>query len=389
MPNNAKRILLLSTSYLPLIGGSELAIKEVTDRLADLEFDLITARFSKDLPGEERIGRVRVFRVGHALNLFNFLLPKNFLPLAIFFKARKLLKSGQHYDAVHVWQASQAGGAGWVLKWFYPRLPLLLTLQEGQDFKKQSGLTRLSRQLIIKKADRATAISRYLKNYLQSVKKNLPVAIIPNGVDLNNFSREFSYGEISHLSDLLGIIPGDKVIISVSRLTFKNGLDDLIRSLGILVKQNPNIRYRLLLVGDGEQKAGLQKLAKELNLENQVIFAGTVGHADLPKYLKLADVFVRPSHSEGLGSAFLEAMAAGLPVMGAAVGGIPDFLTDTETGLFCDPLDPQDIAKKITIVLEDEDLRRKIIRNARELVREKYDWEQIAEEYQKFYEMGR
>lgn len=385
MPNNAKRILLLSTSYLPLIGGSELAIKEVTDRLAGFEFDLITARVSKDWPAEERIGRICVFRVGNFLNLFNFLLPKNFLPLAIFFKARKLLKSGRHYDGVHVWQASQAGGAGWLLKWFYPRLSLLLTLQEGKNLKKQSWLTRFFRYLIIKKADQATVISQYLKNYLQSVKKNLPVAIIPNGVDLDNFSREFSYGEISHLGDLLGIIPGDKVIISVSRLTFKNGLDNLIRSLGILVKQNPNIRYRLLLVGDGEQKAGLQKLAKQLNLENLVVFAGTVGHVDLPKYLKLAQVFVRSSRSEGLGSAFLEAMAAGLPIIGSAVGGIPDFLTDRETGLFCNPLDPQDIAKKIVLVLEDENLRRTIVKNARELMREKYNWDQVAKEYGKIY----
>lgn len=370
---------------MPLVGGSELAIKEVTNRLLDYEFDLITARVSKNLPAEEKIGRVRVWRVGNFLNLFNFLLPKNFLPLAIFFKARKWLKSGQHYDAVHVWQASQAGGAGWLLKWFYPRLPLLLTLQEGQDLKKQSWLTRFFRYLIIRKADRATAISQYLKNYLRSVKNNLPVTVIPNGVDFNNFSRDVSYGEISHLGDALGIIPGDKVISSVSRLTFKNGLDNLMRSLGILAKQNPNIRYRLLLVGDGEQKAGLQKLAKQLNLENLVVFVGTVEHADLPKYLKLADVFVRPSYSEGLGSAFLEAMAAGLPIIGSAVGGIPDFLTDTETGLFCNPLDPQDIAKKIAIVLEDENLRRTMVKNACELVREKYNWDQIAKEYGKIY----
>lgn len=385
MSTNAKRILLLSTSYLPLIGGSELAIKEVTDRLADFEFDLLTARVSKDLPGEEKIGRVSVFRVGNALNLFNFLLPKNFLPLAIFFKARKLLKSGRQYDLVHVWQASQAGGAGWVLKWFYPRLPLLVTLQEGQDLKKQSWWTRFFRYLIIRKADRATAISQYLKNYLQSVKKNLPISIIPNGVDLNNFSREFGYGEISQLGDALGIVPGDKVIMSVSRLTAKNGLENLIRALGILAGQNPQIRYRLLLVGDGEQREDLQKLSQGLNLKNRVIFAGTVRHADLPKYLKFSQVFVRPSLSEGLGSAFLEAMAAGLPVIGSAVGGIPDFLKDQVTGLVCDPLDPANIASKIKLLLEDEALRKKVVKNARELVEEKYNWEQIAKEYGKIY----
>ncbi len=384
--NNAKQILLLSTSYLPLIGGSELAIKEVVSRLTDYEFDLITARVSKDWPAEEKIGRIRIFRVGNALGLFNFLLPKNLLPLAIFLKARKLLKSGRRYDLIHVWQASQAGGAGWLLKWFYPRLPLLLTLQEGQDLKKQSWLTRFFRYLIIRKADRATTISRYLKKYLQSIKENLPISLIPNGVDLDNFGREFSYGEISQLGDTLGIVPGDKVIISVSRLTAKNGLDNLIRALGILAGQNPQIRYRLLLVGDGEQREDLQKLVQGLNLRNLVIFAGTVEHADLPKYLKLARVFVRPSLSEGLGSAFLEAMAANLPVIGSAVGGIPDFLSDQVTGLICNPLDPADIAHQIqSILVEDEPLRKRVMKNAKELVEKSYSWDQIAKEYGKIY----
>src|SRR3989344_1621358 len=173
MSEKSKRILLLSTSYLPLIGGSELAIKEVTSRLTDYEFDLVTARSFQNWPVEEVMDEINVFRAGNSFNRFNWLLPKVFLPLAIFFRARKLLKSGRHYDWIHVWQASQAGGAGWLLKWFYPRWPLLVTLQEGQDLVKQSWLTRFFRYLIVKKADQATAISRYLKNYLQSVKKSL------------------------------------------------------------------------------------------------------------------------------------------------------------------------------------------------------------------------
>lgn len=386
MVTKSKRILLLTTSYLPLIGGSEMAIKEVTDRLRDFEFDLVTACYSQDLPAEEKMGSVHVFRVGNGWNLSRFLLPKNFLPLAIFLKARSLVKSGRDYAGVHVWQASQAGGAAWLLKWFYPRLTFMLTLQEGKDLHAQNWLTRFFRRFIIRRADRATAISQYLADYLLTIKKNLPVRLIPNGVDLQNFSRQCRDEEIARWRDQLGILPGDKVIISVSRLTYKNGLDNLIRAVSILNRKNPRERYRLLLAGDGEGKKEYQKLAEELNLAERVIFAGTVRHAHLAKYLKIADVFARPSRSEGLGSSFLEAMAAGIPIVGSAVGGIPDFLADGQTGLFCDPADPESIAQKIGVLMEDGEMRKKIIKNAQDLVRQKYDWDQIAKEYEKAYE---
>lgn len=385
MASKSKRILLLTTSYLPLIGGSELAIKEVTDRLKDFEFDLITARVSADLSKEEKIGAVNVFRVGNRWNLSRFLLPKNFLPLAIFARARALIKSGRRYDWIHAFQASQAGGAGWLLKWSDSNRRLMLTVQEGQNLKEQPWLARFFRAMIIRQADRATAISQYLENYLHTIKTSLPVKLIPNGVDLENFSRKFSDRETSLLCDQLGILPGDKVVISASRLTYKNGLDQLIRAVGVLVKRQPKEQWRLLLVGDGELKTAYTDLTRELGLSDRVIFAGTVDHTDLAKYLRIAHVFVRPSRSEGLGSSFLEAMAAKVPIVGPAVGGIPDFLTDKVTGLICCAEDSEDIAQKIATLLEDEDLRQNIIKNAQDLVWQKYDWNQIAKEYEKFY----
>ena len=111
----------------------------------------------------------------------------------------------------------------------------------------------------------------------------------------------------------------------------------------------------------------------------------------MPQYLSAADVFARPSLSEGLGSAFLEAMAAGLPVIGTAVGGIPDFLKDPSThsgqatGLFCNVNDPWDLAEKIKTLLTDRELRTKLIDNGRKLVAEKYDWDIIAEKFEEIY----
>jgi glycosyltransferase involved in cell wall biosynthesis len=132
-------------------------------------------------------------------------------------------------------------------------------------------------------------------------------------------------------------------------------------------------------VGDGSLRGQLETMAKD-----NVLFVGTVSHEDLPKYMAISNIFVRPSISEGLGTAFLEAMAAGLPIVGTNVGGIPDFLKDSQTGLFC-TTESKSIAEKINLLLKDNDLRNRISENARKLVSEKYQWDNIAEEYKKLY----
>lgn len=389
MIEKSRRILILSTSFWPLVGGSETAIKEITVRLPDYHFDLVTARFQADALPMEYAANLHIFRAGNRLNFFKFLLPKIFLPLAIFNAARKLLRK-EKYDLIHVFQASQAGGAAWLLKKLgclpIGGCPIVLTLQEGQNLASQPWLTRFFRARIIKNVDRATAISRYLADYLKKTGPNLLVKIIPNGVDLANFAREFSYGELSILADELGLRPGAKIIVSVGRLVPKNGLDNLIGALAVLQNNYPEEDWRLLLVGEGGEKENLTALAHSLAVEKRIIFRNFADHKELPKYLQISHVFVRPSRSEGLGNSFLEAMAAGTPIIGTPVGGIPDFLTDGETGLFCEPERPEDVAAKVKMIIEDENLRRHIVKKARALVEEKYDWDKITQDYRQLYE---
>jgi glycosyltransferase involved in cell wall biosynthesis len=370
-----KKILLFSTAYLPFIGGAELALKEITDRLDDFEFSLITSKFRSELPDKEKLGNINIYRVGFGNNFDKFL-----LPILGYFKAKEILKK-EMPSLVHAYQASYGAGAAWLLKKTYPKLPLLLTIQEGKELSSQGYFINFIREAIIKKADSATAISRYLKNYISAVNKNLKIDIVPNGVDIDKFSREFSYGETSALEEKLGVMPDDKVIISVSRLVPKNGVDLLIKAMSVLSGRG---KYKLILVGEGPEKENLSLVISHLSLQDNVIFAGSVNHHDLPLYLKISDVFVRPSRSEGLGNAFLEAMAAGVPVIGTKVGGIPDFLEDRKTGLFA-KLEPEDIAFNVRIIMENESLRNELISNAKKLVSENYSWNKIAEEFRKIY----
>ncbi|MBI3631934.1 MAG: glycosyltransferase family 4 protein, partial [Candidatus Vogelbacteria bacterium] len=101
--------------------------------------------------------------------------------------------------------------------------------------------------------------------------------------------------------------------------------------------------------------------------------------------LSSADIFVRPSLSEGLGISFLEAMAVGLPIVATNVGGIPDFLKDGKTGLFCEVDNPKSVAEKVMRLMNEPDLYRAISHNGRKLVEEKYSWDTIAARFDKLF----
>ena len=361
-----------------------MAIKNITDRISDFDFDLITARFDNKLPEHEKMGNISVFRVGGSLCMFGSAVLKIFLPLAIFFKAINLIKNNS-YCLVHAFQASHGAGAGWLLKFLYPKLPFVVTLQEGKNLDSQGLLINFFRGLILRKADHATAISQYLKNLIARYNKTVHVSVIPNGVNVEAFSKQFSYGDLTFVENKLGISPDDFVVISTSRLVEKNGIDVLVGSLKFLKDLVLSRKFKLLLLGEGSLKESLKFQVKSLKLERDVIFAGTINNDELPIYLKIADVFVRPSRSEGLGTAFLEAMAAGVPIIGTKVGGIPDFLKDGETGLFCKVDDANDIADKIKTLLNDNNLRDKLKDNGRRLVLEKYNWDNIARQFGELY----
>ena len=163
------------------------------------------------------------------------------------------------------------------------------------------------------------------------------------------------------------------MIITTSRLVEKNAIDTIIRALSFL-----HGNYKLLIAGSGELFYKLRKLTNELRLTKRVLFLGNIEHNELPQYLHISDVFVRPSLSEGMGNSFIEAMAAGVPVIATKVGGITDFLKDGETGLFCGIDDPKGISEKIELLIENNELRERIIKKAKQMVSEKYDWNLIT-----------
>ena len=277
-------------------------------------------------------------------------------------------------------QASQGAGAAYIFKIFNKKIPFILNIQEGKNLEKEKFLKAFFRKLIIMKADVVTVISGYLKLFVSNINLKAKIVIIPNGINPTKFDSQSSNpAALDRLKEKLGIKMDERIIITVSRFVQKNGIEGLIGAMPETIKQIPNAK--LLIIGSGKLEKNLRDQVKELNLEKNVLMVGEVENDNLPNYLLISDVFVRPSLSEGLGTAFLEAMAAGVPIVGTPVGGITDFLIDRQTGIFCRVGDSKDLADKIVMLLTDKGLRDNIIKNAKELALRRYNWDNIANNF--------
>ncbi len=378
MPDDKKRILIFSTAYYPFVGGAEVAIKEITDRLGGkFDFDLITAKLDKKLSDFEKIGNVNIYRVGG----YGSTLDKMLLPFSGFFLANKLSKK-QEYFCMWGMMVTFGSGAGYLLNIYRKltlkkKIPMVLTLQEGDSEAhlrfKWFGLIALSWKLALFQTDILTGISNFLLNRAKNNGYKNESFLVPNGVDVSIFGTTVSDEVTEQMKNALEKKDGEVFLVTTGRLTYKNATDDIISSLPKL-PQNVN----LIVIGKGDEGLNLQKLADSLGVASRVKFLGFVPYSEIPKYFSVCDIFIRPSRSEGFGNSFIEAMASKLPVVATPVGGIPDFLTDNETGVFCSPDNPQSIVKAVNRIMSDDILRKQIVENAYNMVVERYDWNHVS-----------
>lgn len=380
------RILIFSLAYHPFVGGAELAIKEIVQRIPreELAFDLITMRFDRKLPLVEMVGNVRVYRVIDVVPRPFAYLNKVLFPFFAAVGAIRLHRK-HHYQGCWAMMSYMVFPIV-LMRAFGTRLPYALTLQDGDPFERvfRRWFIVPLRPLLkygFRRASVITAISNYLGEWARRMGYEGPLEIIPNGVDAERFMH-VSPHEVAMLKQELHKKEDEVFLITTSRLVPKNGVDTIIRALPYLPE-----RVTLLILGEGPEEEKLKLLAQELEVVKRARFLGFVPHAKLPFYLHASDIFVRPSRSEGMGSSFVEAMAAGLPVIATQEGGIADFLFDAErnpdhgpTGFAVDVDAPDQIAAQVEQILADRAQTAAVVQRAREMARSKYDWSLIAED---------
>jgi len=155
----------------------------------------------------------------------------------------------------------------------------------------------------------------------------------------------------------------------------------LVEAAGLL--KDPSAQ--VLLVGDGPERAKLERDAERLGVGDRLHFVGFFAHDWLPAVFAHADLLVLPSLYEELGTVLLEAMQAALPIVASRTGGIPDVIEDGVNGILVPPGEPEELAHAINRLLADRDLARRLSEGAQERVKD-YDWEVLAERVLRVYQ---
>ncbi|MGY5104310.1 glycosyltransferase family 4 protein [Streptomyces sp. 900105245] len=206
------------------------------------------------------------------------------------------------------------------------------------------------------------------------------MAQLPPGVDEKTFHPGSGGDEVRAR---LGLTDRP-VVVCVSRLVPRKGQDTLIRALPRILAAEPDTV--LLVVGGGPYEQDLRRLARETGVDASVRFTGAVPWSELPAYYGAGDVFAMPCRTrrggldvEGLGIVYLEASATGLPVVAGDSGGAPDAVLDGETGWVVRGGEPAEAADRITALLGDAELRRRMGERGRRWVEEKWRWDLLAE----------
>ncbi|WP_432162895.1 glycosyltransferase family 4 protein [Streptomyces tendae] len=203
---------------------------------------------------------------------------------------------------------------------------------------------------------------------------------LPPGVDEKTFHPASGGDEVRAR---LGLTERP-VVVCVSRLVPRKGQDTLIRAMPRILAAEPDAV--LLIVGGGPYERDLRRLAEETGVARSVHFTGAVPWSELPAHYGAGDVFAMPCRTrrggldvEGLGIVYLEASATGLPVVAGDSGGAPDAVLDGETGWMVRGEDPNESADRITTLLADPQLRRRMGERGRTWVEEKWRWDLLAE----------
>lgn len=398
-----KRVLIFSLNYFPkYVGGAEVAIKEIVERLDKnkFEFHMLTLRFDSNLPKYELLHGIHIHRIGFTksnasisdIRKFPLHYNKYYYQLfAVFYAVKLHIK--HKFDFTWAMMAHSCGVPAGMFKLFFPKVKYILNLQEGdppdyienlakpfpKEFSFVSGiLNKISFwffQNAFRKADVVQSLSTYLNKWAVRMGNKKLQVVIPNAVNYNKFATRANESEVQKIKNEIGFKDEDVWLVTTSRLVVKNAVDNVIESLQYL---SGNVKF--LIIGIGPEEERLKKLVKVLKLEDRVRFYGEVQNTRLVAYLNACDIFVRSSRSEGFGISFVEAMASGLPVVATLEGGISDFLFDEKTGFVCEKDNPKSIANAVNRILKfkQENILQQILVKAKKMVQEKYDWDIIA-----------
>lgn len=379
------RICIVTHTFLPHVGGIERVVYEQSKRLIQQGFDVTVLTSRMRTAKSYNVDGVRVYCYDSLNAAFDLGIPYP-IPQINSFKPFYECIAGS--DLVHV------HGHPYLSSLYAAKLAKLLdkpvVLTQHNTFIAYAGSlwdhvewlndAAVGRQ-VLKSANKIITVSNATKRYVLNLgAEPNRLSVLYNGVDIDRFKPQKELRDKEHKN--LGIPSEATVVLTVRRLVYKNGIDTLIESANIALKNNPNLVF--LVVGTGPDCEAIQARIRQLGISNIFKLVGFVSDADLPSFYNSADLFVLPSKSgEGLPLVSLEAMACGLPVIATDVGGIREIVPE-DCGVLVAPDSPDRLAEAI-LEFSARDLSQLKLR-LRIMVKDRFSWEKNVQHLAGIYE---
>lgn len=296
--------------------------------------------------------------------------------------ATKLVDVSKQYglDLIHSHYAVPHAASAYLAKQMLgsEKLKTVTTLH-GTDITLV-GLDKSFYQVIkfnIEESDGVTAVSHYLqKRTHDEFAIQREIRVIHNFVDTERYNSSANHCTKDHFAP-----NGEKILMHASNFRPVKRVTDVVR---IFATVREHIPVKLLLVGEGPERLFVQQLVKELKLSEDVLFLGEQEY--IAQLMNCADLFFLPSEQESFGLVALEAQSCGVPVIGAATGGLPEVVEDGKTGFLLPVGDISGMAQKSLELLSKNDLYEAFHKKSRERVLDYFDSKSIIPQYEAFYE---
>ncbi len=352
-----------------------------------LDVNVIASRRAGN-PYHEKLDGVDVHRVGFPFNV----------------NAMRRLRAINREGRVDVVHAHGTCGLAYPLVRKRMKIPLVVhvhgtTLQIKRASQRKDGtprkqvsvgssLSQLREEYFWKRANLLVAVSKAVREELRNLYgiEDNRIVVVYNGIDTGSFQR---VPDTAELRRTIGV-ENRRVILFVGHFGPRKNLSLLLDAMSMVLREVPDAF--LLCVGGTPKWLGttaywtiLTEKIRSLSLENAVKLVGEIPHRELQAFYSMADVFVLPSHYEGLGKVILEANACGVPVVASRTSGVPEIVKDGLNGFLVEPGDVADLAEKLTLLLKDVSLARKMGAEGRKMVLASFTWERTARDLLEAY----
>lgn len=377
------KLLIFCPYYPPHVGGLESHADQFNKHLAARGIDIVvfTPHLPADAPEKEkRFEQVRVIRFPAFEIIYNYPLPKFWSP--VFWRQLSELKK-ENYDLVisrtrffFTSIMARRFARSKKIKWLH--------IEHGSDFVKLDSTWKSLAakiydhtlgKLVLCSSDANVANSLASAKFVNISCPKKPCSVIYRGVEVEKILA------VKEDENLHQKYAGKIIIGYLGRLIDGKGVQDLLRSINIL--NNPNLVC--FIIGAGQYRDKLEKLAQELNIKNQIVFFGHQNIDAAIAILKTADIVINPSYTEGLPTSVIEAALCQKPIIATNVGGTNEIITDKASGILVEPKQPKKLAEEIIKLIANPGLRKSIGEKASEEVKNKFSWEKSIERYEEIF----